>query len=443
MDYVMLGVGLLLTIGTGLFVASEFALVNLDRADLEARRAAGESRLSMTIGALKITSTHLSSAQLGITLTTLLTGYTMEPAISNLLRPVFTAWGLPGGLVSPLAVVIAVSVATIFSMIIGELVPKNFALAVPRQTAKLVMPFQVAFTTVFRPAIFVLNGSANGVLRSVGIEPKEELSGARTAEELSSLVRRSASAGVLEEDTASLLDRSLTFARLSAADVMTPRPSIHAVSADDSAEDVIQLARRTGHSRFPVYDDSMDDITGIVHLKAAVGVPRDRRADVPAGALATEPLRIPEAVHLDALVSELRARGYQMAVVVDEYGGTAGVVTLEDLVEEIVGEVLDEHDRRRAGIVRAEDSVLFPGELRPDEVLDRTGIRIPEGDVYDTVGGYIMSVLERIPAVGDRIETEDGTIEVQRMDGRRVDRVRFTPTPMPHDAVAAEGGESR
>lgn len=443
MDYVMLGVGLLLTVGTGLFVASEFALVNLDRADLEARQAAGESRLSLTINALKITSTHLSSAQLGITLTTLLTGYTMEPAISNLLRPVFTAWGLPEGLVSPLAVVIAVSVATIFSMIIGELVPKNFALAIPRQTAKLVMPFQVAFTTVFRPAIFVLNGSANGVLRFVGIEPKEELSGARTAEELSSLVRRSASAGVLEEDTASLLDRSLTFSRLSAADVMTPRPSIHAVAAEDSAEEVIQLARRTGHSRFPVYDDSMDDITGIVHLKAAVSVPRDRRAEVPAAALATEPLRIPEAVHLDALVSELRARGYQMAVVVDEYGGTAGVVTLEDLVEEIVGEVLDEHDRRRAGIVRAEGSVIFPGELRPDEVLDRTGIRIPEGDVYDTVGGYIMSVLERIPVVGDSIETEDGSIEVQRMDGRRVDRVRFTPTPMPHADAATEGGERR
>ena len=439
----MLGVGLLLTVGTGLFVASEFALVNLDRADLEARQAAGETRLSLTINALKITSTHLSSAQLGITLTTLLTGYTMEPAISNLLRPVFTAWGLPEGLVSPLAVVIAVSVATIFSMIIGELVPKNFALAIPRQTAKLVMPFQVAFTTVFRPAIVVLNGSANGVLRSVGIEPKEELSGARTAEELSSLVRRSASAGVLEEDTASLLDRSLTFARLSAADVMTPRPSIHALAAEDSAEDVIQLARRTGHSRFPVYDDSMDDITGIVHLKAAVSVPRERRTDVPAAALATEPLRIPEAVHLDALVSELRARGYQMAVVVDEYGGTAGVVTLEDLVEEIVGEVLDEHDRRRAGIVRAENSVIFPGELRPDEVRDRTGIRIPEGDVYDTVGGFIMSELERIPVVGDAIEIEDGTIEVQPMDGRRVVRVRFTATPMPHDEATTEGGDRR
>jgi CBS domain containing-hemolysin-like protein len=448
MDYVMLGVGLLLTIGTGLFVASEFALVNLDRAELEKRQAAGESRLSLTISALKITSTHLSSAQLGITLTTLLTGYTMEPALSNLLSPVFTAWGIPASASRPIATVVAISVATVFSMIIGELVPKNFALAVPRQTAKLVIPFQVAFTTVFRPAISVLNGSANGVLRAMGVEPKEELSGARTAEELSSLVRRSASAGVLEEDTASLLDRTLTFARLTTADVMTPRPSVHALAAGDSVEDVIQLARRTGHSRFPVYDESMDDITGIVHLKQAVSVPRDRRADVPAAAIAEEPLRVPEAVHLDGLMSELRARGYQMAIVVDEYGGTAGVVTLEDLVEEIVGEVLDEHDRSRAGVVRGADAVTFPADLRPDELLDRTGIRVPEGDVYDTVGGFLMSTLERIPAVGDSVEVEDGTLTVNRMDGRRVDRVKFVPHPLSPEAERAvraetDGGDER
>ncbi|KAA9153308.1 HlyC/CorC family transporter [Microbacterium lushaniae] len=447
MDYVMLGVGLLLTVGTGLFVASEFALVNLDRADLEARQAAGESRLALTISALRITSTHLSSAQLGITLTTLLTGYTMEPAISNLLRPVFTAWGWPEGVVAPLATFIGVAFATVLSMILGELVPKNFALAIPRQTAKLVMPFQVAFTTVFRPAVAVLNGSANGILRSFGVEPKEELSGARTAEELSSLVRRSASAGVLEKDTASLLDRSLTFSRLSAADVMTPRPTVHALAADDTVEDVVQLAMRTGHSRFPVYQESMDDIVGIVHLKAAVAVPRARRADVPAAAIATEPLRVPETVHLDALVAELRARGYQMAIVVDEYGGTAGVVTLEDLVEEIVGEVLDEHDRSRAGVVRVAGSVSFPGDLRPDEALDRAGVKVPEGEVYDTVGGYIMSVLERIPAVGDEVPTEDGVLTVQRMDGRRIDRVRFTATPK-DDGVdelvrAAKGGDQR
>ncbi len=430
MDYIMLGVGLLLTIGTGLFVASEFALVNLDRAELEARQARGESRLALTISALRHTSTHLSSAQLGITLTTLLTGYTMEPAISNLLGPVLLAGGLPEAAVAPIGTIVAMVVATALSMILGELVPKNFALALPIATAKLVIPFQTAFTTIFKPAVLVLNGSANGVLRGMGIEPKEELSGARTAEELSSLVRRSASAGVLEADTATLLDRTLTFSRLTAADVMTARPSMHALSAGDPADEVIQLARRTGHSRFPVYDDDLDDITGVVHLKAAVAVPRDRRLEVPVGALASEPLRVPETVHLDVLISELRSRGYQLAVVVDEYGGTAGLVTLEDLVEEIVGEVSDEHDRTRAGVVRGRDSITFPGELRPDELQSRTGVQVPEGDVYDTVGGYMMSVLERVPAAGDEVTLDSGVLQVIRMDGRRVDRIRYTPDPV-------------
>ena len=173
MDYILLGVGLLLTVGTGLFVASEFALVNLDRADLEARQARGESRLSLTISALKHTSTHLSSAQLGITLTTLLTGYTMEPALSNLLGPTLVAWSIPEAAVGPIATIVAMLVATVLSMILGELVPKNFALALPLATAKLVMPFQVAFTTVFKPAVVVLNGSANGVLRSMGSSPRK------------------------------------------------------------------------------------------------------------------------------------------------------------------------------------------------------------------------------------------------------------------------------
>jgi len=438
MEYLLLGVGLLLIVGTGLFVASEFALVNLDRAELEARQARGESRLSLTISALKITSTHLSSAQLGITLTTLLTGYTMEPAISTLLEPLIEAWNVPEAVATPASVTVAMLIATVLSMIIGELVPKNFALALPLQTAKLVIPFQTAFTVVFKPAVLLLNGSANAVLRAVGVEPKEELSGARSAEELSSLVRRSASQGVLEADTASLLDRSLTFARLTADDIMTPRPSMHAISVGDSADDVIRLARSTGHSRFPVYDDDLDDITGVVHLKAAVSVPREKRQEVPVGALSTEPLRVPETVHLDVLVAELRSKGYQLAVVVDEYGGTAGIVTLEDLIEEIVGEVFDEHDRSRAGIVRRAGSITFPGELRPDELLTRTGIAVPEGDVYDTVGGYMMSLLERVPVLGDAVRVESGTLTVARMDGRRVDRIRYVPDPADPAADPAE-----
>jgi CBS domain containing-hemolysin-like protein len=348
-----------------------------------------------------------------------------------------SSW-LPEAVVAAIATIVGMAIATIASMILGELVPKNFALALPLHTAKLVTPLQIAFTTVFRPAVAALNGSANGILRAVGVEPQEELSGARSAEELSSLVRRSAIAGVLEEDTATLLDRSLTFTRLSAGDVMTPRPRMHALSAGDSANDVIVLARETGHSRFPVYDDDLDDVVGIVHLKAAIAVPRERRAEVPVGALKSDALRVPETVKLDQLLAELRTRGYQMAVVVDEYGGTAGVVTLEDLVEEIVGEVSDEHDRRRAGVVRHSGSVTFPGQLRPDEARERVGIIVPESDDYDTVGGYIMSELERVPAVGDTVRVEHGSLEVVRMDSRRVDRVRYIADPVPASAESED-----
>jgi len=428
-EWILLGVGLLLTVGTGLFVASEFALVNLDRADLEARRERGESRLTMTIAALKITSTHLSSAQLGITLTTLLTGYTMEPAISSLLRDPLTALGLPDGAVVVIASVVAITVATLLSMILGELVPKNFALALPIATAKLVIPFQTVFTMVFRPFVFVLNGTANGFLRLLGIEPKEELSAARTADELSSLVRRSASAGVLEADTATLLSRTLAFSSRTASDVMTPRPRVEAVKRTDPAQTVIGLARSTGYSRFPVMDEDVDDVVGFVHVKQAVAVPRQRRARVPVSALQTEALRVPETMTLDTLLGELRGRGYQMAVVVDEYGGTSGIATLEDLVEEIVGEVADEHDRTRAGVVRGRDSITFPGILRPDELREQAGVTVPEEGPYETVAGYVMNELGRLPKVGDEVLIDGGTLRVERLDGRRVDRIRYTPDP--------------
>lgn len=422
--------GMLLTVGTGLFVASEFALVNLDRHDLEDRAAKGETGLKSTIRALRITSTHLSAAQLGITLTTLLAGFTLEPAFTAWFSPLFEAWGLEGAAAKAIGTVVAVAVATLLSMIIGELVPKNFALALPRQTAKIVVPVQTVFTTVFKPAIMVLNGTANAVLRGIGIEPKEELSSARTADELKSLVRRSASEGSLDRDTATLLSRALAFSEHSAADVMTPRPRLATLNRTDPADAVIDLARRTGYSRFPVLDDDVDDIVGVVHVKQAVAVPRDRRASVPVSALQTDALRVPETMRLDTLLAELRSQSYQLAVVVDEYGGTAGVATLEDLVEELVGEVSDEHDRTRAGVVRSRDWLTFPGALRPDELIERAGVKVPEDGPYETVGGFLMSELGRIPVVGDTVEIDAGTFRVERMDGRRIDRVRFTPRPV-------------
>ncbi|MBX3078773.1 MAG: HlyC/CorC family transporter [Cryobacterium sp.] len=425
----MLGAGLLLTIGTGLFVASEFSLVNLDRSELEARRERGERGLSITIGALKRTSTHLSSAQLGITLTTLLTGFMLEPAISRLLHAPLADLGLTGGAATAVASIIAILLATLLSMIVGELVPKNFALALPLRVAKIVLPFQVGFTWLFRPAVVLLNDTANLILRMVGIEPKEELSSARTAEELRSLVRRSATAGTLDLDTATLLSRTLVFAGHVASDAMTPRPRVESVDKSDTASTVVALARETGFSRFPVMDDSIDDIVGLVHVKNAVAVPLDRRDDVPVSALTSDALSVPETMKLDALLGELRGRGFQMAIVLDEYGGTAGVVTLEDLVEELVGEVADEHDRSRADVISFRNGVTFPGMLRPDELLDRAGVSVPEDGPYETVAGFIMSELGRLPVVGDTVAIPSGELRVERLDGRRIDRVRFTPLP--------------
>jgi CBS domain containing-hemolysin-like protein len=434
-ELLMLGVGIVLTIGTGLFVASEFALVNLDRSDLEARQERGESNLRITIAALKITSTHLSSAQLGITLTTLLTGYTLEPALSTFLAVPLTSVGLPEMAVPAISSVVAIVIATLVSMIIGELVPKNIALALPRATAKVVIPFQVLFTTVFRPIVALLNNTANGVLRMLGIEPKEELSGARTAEELASLVRRSATEGSLDRDTATLLERTLAFSDLTAQDVMTPRPRVKSVDRTDHASDVIALARATGFSRFLVLDESIDEVVGVVHIKQAVAVPREKRSLVPVSALLSEPLRVPETMKLDGLLSELRGRGFQLAVVVDEYGGTAGVATLEDLVEELVGEVSDEHDRTKADVVRSRDWFTFPGILRPDELLERTSVRVPEEGPFETVAGWLMSELGRLPVVGDVVTVEDGVFRIERLEGRRIDRVRYTPTPVPVEIV--------
>lgn len=434
----MLAVGLVLTAGTGMFVASEFALVNLDRNDLESRRDRGEKGLAPTIAALKITSTHLSGAQLGITLTTLLTGYTFEPAISSLLRGPLLAAGVPEAIVPGIGAVVGILLATIFSMVIGELVPKNFALALPLATAKFVVPFQTLFTTVFRPVISLFNNTANAIIRSFGIEPKEELSGARSAEELSSLVRRSALEGSLDQDHAALLHRTLLFSERSAGDVMTPRVRMRSVAAGDTASAIVELATATGYSRFPVIGRDSDDVLGVLHVKQAFALEPAERASVTASALMREPLRVPESMGVDTLLGVLRAQGLQVAIVADEHGGTAGIVTLEDLVEEIVGELEDEHDRARTGVVRSGRSITFDASLRPDELLERAGVTVPDGDDYDTVAGFVTDELDRIPELGDELAIDGGVLRVERVDGTHVDRIRFTPseaTESTHDRV--------
>ncbi len=426
-NWILLAVGILLTVGTGFFVASEFSLVNLERNDLESRRDRGERGLSNSIRALKETRKHLAGAQLGITLTTMLTGFLAEPALDNLLSPGLVSWGLSPQSASSTATILTMVIATLVSTLLGELIPKKLALTSPIAVNRFVIIYQMVFTFIFGWMIKGLNIVGGAVVRSFGIEPREELNSSRTAEELASLVRRSAILGALDQQTATLITKTLNLTQLVAADIMTPRPRMHVVDRDAPVSAIIELCNQTGHSRFPVIDGSTDDVVGVVHVKQAASVPRSQRNTVPVSALTVEAERVPETMALETLVGLLRSKGMQLAIVVDEYGGTAGLATLEDLVEELVGELADEHDRTRVGVRRGGGgSVLFPGLMRPDE-LKELAIRIPDDGAYETVGGFLMSALGKIPQVADTVQIDSGSLRVERMDGRRVDRVRFVP----------------
>jgi len=436
-EWLLVVLGVVLTLGTAVFVAGEFSLVTLDPGVVEKQTRSDDRRGQSVLKALRGLSTELSGAQVGITATTVLLGYTTQPAVQRLFAGWLGSGRLSSSVATGVAVVLALVLVNGFSMLVGELVPKNFAIARPYATARVVAPVQRGFTSALRPVIAFFNGSANWLLRRIGVEPREELSGGRSPQELAALVRRSAEVGTLDESTATLLTNSLDFETLTAVDVMTDRQRMVAVRREDSASDVVALARRTGHSRFPVLGEGADDVVGLVHLRRVVGVPFDKRDDVPAAALMDDAPRVPETVHLGPLLVELRGHGMQMAVVVDEYGGTSGVVTLEDVVEELVGEVADEHDRTRSGVARAADGTWhLPGVTRPDELAERTGLVVPDDGPYETLGGLVMARLGRIPEVGDVVEVDGVHLEVERMGGRRVERVHVWPVPghAPSDA---------
>jgi CBS domain containing-hemolysin-like protein len=436
-EWYLLALGVALTFGTGVFVASEFSLINLERTELEKRQAQGERGLSASIRALKLTSTHISGAQVGITITTMLTGYLAEPSLAKILDPSLSFLGLSPATQQALSIGISLAIAALFATLVGELIPKKLALSLPLAVNKAVVRFQIVFTFIFGWLIWLLNTTGNAIVRSMGIEPKEELSSARTAEELSSLVQRSASLGALEQRTADLITKTLELSQLTAADVMTPRTKLTSLDASATVQDVIALSHNTGFSRFPVFTGSTDDVDGIVHVKAAASVPREKRGMVPATALMVEPFRVPETMSLEKLMGVLRSHGLQLAIVVDEYGGTAGIVTLEDLIEELVGELGDEHDRAKVEITGGKDqSYSFPGMYRPDELLEKLAVNVPEDGSYETVAGFLMSQLGRVAAVGDEVVIDSGVLRVERMDGRRVDRIRFVP-----DVIVPEAGE--
>ena len=422
----------------GLFVAAEFAFVTVDRGSVDRAAEAGDVGAKGVQEALRTLSTQLSGAQVGITITNLAVGFLAEPAIAQLVDGPLESAGVADSWIRPISVGIGLTLGTILTMLFGEMVPKNLALAMPLETARRTQRFMRGFTTLNKWPIRTLNDSANALVRRLGIEPQEELRSARSSEELASLVQRSAHQGTLDAETAELMERSVEFGTRTAGEIMTPRVRTTTVEETDRASAVIELTRQTGLSRFPVLD-AEDTVVGTVHVKHAVALPIHERGTTRIRHIMVRPTVVPDSLRLDPLLALLRGDGFQMAIVLDEYGGHAGVVTLEDVVEEIVGDISDEHDRLGARARQRRDgSWSLSGLLRPDEVEDATGVDLPDHEDYDTIGGLVMRELGKIPQAGDRVEVAvpdhtdpDGprqhlaTLTVERMDGLRVDRVEL------------------
>jgi CBS domain containing-hemolysin-like protein len=421
----------LLTAANAGFVAAEFALVTVDRAEIEQRAQAGDRKARTVRRALRELSFQLSGAQLGITITALLTGYLAEPALSRLFEPALEP--VLGGAAQGAGHVAAFALATLLSMLFGELVPKNAALARPMPTALATAGPLRVFSKILSWLIALLNNTANWLVRRLGVEPQEELASARSPEELGLLAAISAQAGALPRETALLLQRTIRFRDKRAAEAMTPRVDVVAVPTGENVAQLLVLARDTGFSRFPVYVETLDHVVGVVSVTDALGVPPVRRPSTSVNSVAREPVYVPESLDLDGVLEVLRRSGSDLAIVVDEYGGTDGVVTVEDLVEELVGEITDEHDLDQPdahdlGVPDltapgAERTALVDGVLREDELAEQTGFRMPEGP-YETLAGFLMARLGHIPTVGEEWVEDGYEFTVVEIDRRRVEQVR-------------------
>ncbi|MFP3881441.1 MAG: hemolysin family protein [Actinomycetota bacterium] len=416
---------IVLLAANGFFVAAEFAYITARRDVLEQTPG---SPARMAVGLNRNLSLSLTAAQLGITMASLGLGAVAEPAIAHLLEQGLGFLPLPDGVIHAIAFAIALLIVVFLHMVVGEMAPKNVAISSPEQTATVLAPLFRGFIIVFRPLIAALNGIANWVLKMFGVKPADSLEVGHSADDLAVIIATGQEQGVIEDFTHRLLTGAIVFGDRDAAEVMVPRPDVVAVPEASTVADVEELMRATGHSRIPVYGVDLDDVQGFIHVKDLMGYPDDER-DLPINrTLILESLFVPESAHIRSVLDEMRRTRIHFATVVDEHGSTAGIITMEDIAEELVGDIRDEHDRRERRPTRTVDGrIIAPALLRPDQ-LNRYGIDLPEGE-YETLGGLIMDRLGRLPVTGDMIEEGGWTLRVTSTDGRRVREVELIPSP--------------
>ncbi|MEV6365399.1 HlyC/CorC family transporter [Micromonospora musae] len=432
---------IVLTALTGYFVAQEFGFVAVDRGKLRQLADEGDQPAARALEVTGRLSFMLSGAQLGITVTALLVGYAAEPYLGAGLADLLGVAGVSETLSVTLSVVLALVIATVVQMVLGELAPKNLAIARAETVARALSRSTLMYLKVAGPVVRLFDKAAVRLLRRVGIEPIEELPSGATPEDLEQIIAESRNEGHLDAEMSTLLDRGLDFRELSAGEAMVPRVDVHTVRADEPVSRVVELLD-TGHSRFPVRGaEGVDDLVGVVGIADVLGVPSHERATTLVGSVAGPPLLVPETLPLPTVLDRLRSGHRQLACVVDEYGGFAGVITLEDIAEELVGPIRDEDDPpERAPARQADGSWVVPARWRIDEVADSTGILLPEAPEYDTLSGLVMRELGRVPEVGDRLEigpaadAEDGAaeprvlVEVLAVDRHVADSVRLRVT---------------
>ena len=418
----LVAIGVLLVVNA-FFVAAEFSLVAVERARIDAASEAGERRARRVRRLQESLTRHLSGAQFGITLAALLLGFVAEPTVARILSGDAHATGA--------SVALAIGMATVLHLVVAEQVPKYVALAIPERTALALAPAITAYGVATRLLVDLLNRTANAIVRFLGVEPKGQIQTSRTLDELEDLIETSADDGSIDPDEATLLRRSIRFADKTAADALVPRVAIEALQRDEPATALVQLSLDSGHSRFPVYGVDLDDIVGVVHVKSLYGRPAAERGRVPVADLMHEVLAVPETRELEDVLADMRVRRNQLAVVVDEHGGTAGIITLEDILEEILGEIGDETDRVEVRTrSEAQGSTVVSGRLNLDEVEEATGFRVPEGP-YETLAGFVVARMGYLPEVSDMVVFDGWRIEVVAVDGHRVATLRIVAPGAP------------
>ncbi|MBW3561988.1 MAG: hemolysin family protein [Actinobacteria bacterium] len=413
---------LLLVATNAFFVAAEFGLVAARRPVIEEQAEQGSRRAAAALREMRNVSFMLSGAQLGITASSLLLGYVAEPSFAAMLEPLLTSFDLPGRTALGVSLIVGLVVSTLFQMVVGELAPKNLAIAKPEATSLAVALPMRAYAVIAGPLIRIFDSAANVLTRLFGYEPQEELLAGYSPDELALIFEASSEEGALSEEQAELLLRAVELGDRRVTEIMVPRPDVVWLHIDDPVEALRRASRDTGHSRFPVHGGAEDDVEGTVHIKDLLDLDPDRLSEATLREIVYDAIVVPETHNVRRLLSDLRRRHRTFAVVVDEYGGVAGIVTLEDVLEELVGEIEDEFDVAAGGVALRRVGVgryVVPGNMRVDRLEEQLDIEIEEGD-FETAAGFVIERLGEIPATGDHVEIEGWRFVVSGIDGMRI-----------------------